>query len=124
MRLSFNFWQRFGVIHAHPINIISHLLGLPLLAYFLWQHNLTFAIFFGFLPTTATVIYSYLTWKDKRTLSKTELFLYERSTQSNFILISILVFVFLFALWFRNFVGVVITILMTFLILFNKAKAR
>ena len=34
--LELRWWERLGVVHAHPLNVVSHTIGIPLLAYYLW----------------------------------------------------------------------------------------
>ena len=97
-----HWWERVGVIHAHPLNVISHLICIPLLAYLLWQHNLLLAILLGFLPTMVTVLFAYFRWTDKPSLSRIEQFLYERSTRLNLTLTVIGVFLFSYGAWMRS----------------------
>ena len=109
-----HWWERVGVIHAHPSNVVSHVICIPLLAYFLWQHNFLLAILLGFLPTVVTVLFAYFRWTDKPSLSLAEQYLYERSTRFNFALTVAGVLLFAYGAWIHSvpvIAGVLIVIL-------------
>ncbi|MEW6403131.1 MAG: hypothetical protein AB1649_15130 [Chloroflexota bacterium] len=92
-------WERLGVVHAHPLNIVSHTVLLPLLSYFMWQHNLLLALLLGYIPVVGGVLFTYLRWTDKPSLSLAEQWLYKRATRLNSALAFAAVVIFSYALW-------------------------